>query len=97
MVLNAASVNRDDHTEIVGFLLPENGTLRLAPAYDVTHSLNPEGAWTQRHQMPFNGKTEGSSRRTCTPSPSGTTFADRRASHAACSTRARSGRTSRGS
>lgn len=58
MVFNVAAVNRDDHTKNVGFLLPQDGTWQLAPAYDVTHAFNPEGAWTQRHQMSVNGKTE---------------------------------------
>ena len=34
----------------------------LSPAYDVTYSYNPEGAWTSRHQMTLNGKREGFSR-----------------------------------
>lgn len=59
MVFNVAAVNRDDHTKNVGFLLPREGAWELAPAYDVTHAFNPEGAWTQRHQMSINGKTEG--------------------------------------
>lgn len=58
LVFNVAAVNRDDHTKNVGFLLPRDGTWQLAPAYDVTHAFNPEGAWTQRHQMSVNGKTE---------------------------------------
>jgi serine/threonine-protein kinase HipA len=59
MVFNVAAVNRDDHTKNVGFLLPQDGDWQLSPAYDVTHAFNPEGAWTQRHQMSINGKTEG--------------------------------------
>lgn len=59
MVFNVAAVNRDDHTKNVGFLLPQDGTWQLAPAYDVTHAFNPEGQWTQRHQMSINGKTQG--------------------------------------
>lgn len=58
MVFNVAAVNRDDHTKNLGFLLPQDATWQLAPAYDVTHAFNPEGAWTQRHQMSINGKVE---------------------------------------
>jgi serine/threonine-protein kinase HipA len=56
---NVAAMNRDDHTKNLAFLLPENGDWALAPAYDVTHSHNPEGKWTGRHQMSVNGKREG--------------------------------------
>ena len=56
MVFNVAAVNRDDHTKNLAFLLPENGTWQLAPAYDVTHSHNSRSKWTQRHQMSVNGK-----------------------------------------
>ena len=56
VVFNVAAVNRDDHTKNLAFLLPEDGDWRLAPAYDITHAHNPNGAWTQRHQMSISGK-----------------------------------------
>ena len=59
MVFNVAAVNRDDHTKNVAFLLPRNGSWMLAPAFDVTHSFNPRGHFTQRHQMGVNSKFEG--------------------------------------
>ena len=31
----------------------------LAPAFDVTYSYNPDGSWTNRHQMTMNGKRDG--------------------------------------
>jgi len=55
MVFNVAAVNRDDHTKNFAFLLPKDGTWSLAPAYDITHAYNPDGEWTQRHQMSVNG------------------------------------------
>jgi len=58
MVFNVVGMNRDDHTKNVGFLLREDSTWNLAPAYDVTHAFNPEGKWTQRHQMSINSKYE---------------------------------------
>ena len=59
MVFNVAAVNRDDHTKNLAFLLPENGSWELAPAYDVTHAHNSTGGWTMNHQMSINGKFDG--------------------------------------
>jgi serine/threonine-protein kinase HipA len=59
IAFNVAAVNRDDHTKNLAFLLPEGGDWQLAPAYDVTHSHNPAGQWTARHQMSVNGKRLG--------------------------------------
>ena len=58
MVFNVAAVNRDDHTKNFAFLCTHEGRWSLAPAFDVTHSYNPKGEWTQRHQMSINGKFE---------------------------------------
>ena len=55
---NVAAANRDDHTKNLGFVCQPNGEWALAPAYDVNHSYNPEGLWTQRHQMSVNAKFE---------------------------------------
>lgn len=59
LVFNVAAVNRDDHTKNLAFLLSENGSWQLAPAYDVTRSHNSQSKWTQRHQMSVNGKFDG--------------------------------------
>ena len=60
MVFNVASVNRDDHTKNLAFLLPAGGAWQLAPAFDVTHAHNSaEGTWTQAHQMSVNGRFDG--------------------------------------
>lgn len=56
MVFNVVALNRDDHTKNFAFLLPKDGAWRLAPAYDITHAFNPQGRWTQHHQMSINGK-----------------------------------------
>ena len=58
MVFNVVAMNRDDHTKNVGFLLTQEGRWTLAPAYDLTHAFNPQGEWTQRHQMGINAKFE---------------------------------------
>jgi serine/threonine-protein kinase HipA len=57
-VFNVAAANRDDHTKNLGFVCSPKGDWALAPAYDVNHSYNPEGLWTQRHQMSVNAKFE---------------------------------------
>lgn len=59
MVFNVLARNQDDHTKNIAFLMDRHGEWRLSPAYDVTYSYNPEGAWTSRHQMSVNGKTSG--------------------------------------
>jgi serine/threonine-protein kinase HipA len=58
VVFNIAAANRDDHTKNLSFRCDEAGNWSLAPAYDVNYSYNPEGQWTQRHQMSVNGKFE---------------------------------------
>ena len=58
MVFNAAARNQDDHTRNISFLMDPDGSWRLAPAFDVIWSYNPQGEWTNRHQMSINGKME---------------------------------------
>jgi serine/threonine-protein kinase HipA len=58
LVFNVAGANRDDHTKNLSFCCDEDGTWSLSPAYDVNHAYNPQGRWTQRHQMSVNGKFE---------------------------------------
>jgi serine/threonine-protein kinase HipA len=59
MVFNVFAMNRDDHTKNFAFLLAENSTWRLAPAYDLIYSHDPDGEWTINHSMSVNGKFEG--------------------------------------
>jgi len=56
MVFNVMARNQDDHTKNIAFLMNKRGEWRLAPAYDVVYSYNPDGMWTRRHQMSINGK-----------------------------------------
>lgn len=58
MVFNVLAFNRDDHTKNISFLMDRSGTWRLAPAYDVTFSYNPQSKWISRHQLSVNGKRE---------------------------------------
>jgi len=58
MVFNLAARNQDDHTKNIAFLMNKKGEWSLAPAFDVTYSYNPSGAWTATHQMTVNGKRD---------------------------------------
>ena len=55
---NIAARNQDDHTKNISFLMDRQGRWSLSPAYDVTYSYNPDGAWTSQHQMSLAGKTD---------------------------------------
>lgn len=55
MVFNVVSVNQDDHTKNISFLMDQSGVWQLSPAYDITYS-NGTG-WTSKHQMTINSKT----------------------------------------
>ena len=57
-LFNILARNQDDHTKNLSFLMDRRGTWHLAPAYDVTYSYNPDGLWTNRHQMSLNGKRD---------------------------------------
>jgi len=58
MVFNVMSVNMDDHTKNISFLMDESGKWRLSPAYDMGFSYNPNGRWANAHQMTINGKKD---------------------------------------
>jgi len=56
---NVVARNQDDHVKNIAFLMDREGTWTLAPAFDVTYSYNPAGAWTSTHQMRLNNKRDG--------------------------------------
>jgi len=58
MVFNVVARNQDDHVKNIAFLMNPLGEWSLAPAFDVTYSYNPTGAWTGTHQMTLNGKRD---------------------------------------
>lgn len=62
MVFNIVGRNQDDHVKNIAFLMDKSGEWSLAPAFDVTYSYNPSGAWTSSHQMTVNGKRDGFTR-----------------------------------
>jgi len=62
MAFNVVARNQDDHVKNIAFLMDRRGQWSLSPAYDVTYSYNPDGAWTSQHQMTLNGKRAGFTR-----------------------------------
>jgi serine/threonine-protein kinase HipA len=62
MAFNIVARNQDDHVKNIAFLMNKRGEWSLAPAFDVTYSYNPSGAWTATHQMTMNGKREAFTR-----------------------------------
>jgi len=56
MAFNIIARNQDDHVKNISYLMDRSGTWHLSPAFDVTYSYNPHGAWTSEHQMSLNGK-----------------------------------------
>jgi len=58
MAFNIIARNQDDHVKNIAFLMDKSGQWALAPAFDVTYSYNPSGAWTASHQMTLNGKQD---------------------------------------
>ncbi len=59
MVFNIVARNQDDHVKNIAFLMDRSGNWSLAPAFDMTWSYQPGGAWTSTHQMTMNGKRSG--------------------------------------
>ncbi|MBU8869517.1 MAG: type II toxin-antitoxin system HipA family toxin [Gemmatimonadales bacterium] len=58
MVFNIIGRNQDDHVKNISFLMDKSGAWTLSPAFDMTYSFNPAGAWTNAHQMSLNGKRD---------------------------------------
>ena len=55
-VFNVIALNQDDHVKNISFLMDRSGSWQLSPAYDIAYSYNPQGTWTQDHQMSMAGK-----------------------------------------
>jgi len=62
MVFNVISMNMDDHTKNISFLMDSDGNWRLSPAYDLSWSYHPGNKWLAMHQMTINGKRQDISR-----------------------------------
>ncbi|MDI4635857.1 type II toxin-antitoxin system HipA family toxin [Pelomonas sp. V22] len=62
MAFNVASVNHDDHTKNVAFLMDQKGEWSLAPAYDMAFSFDPNNTWLRQHLMSVDGEVLGITR-----------------------------------
>ncbi len=58
MVFNIVGRNQDDHVKNIAFLMNKQGEWSLSPAFDMTYSFNPTGAFTSSHQMTLNFKQD---------------------------------------
>lgn len=58
MVFNVVARNQDDHTRNIAFMLWLDRKWKLTPAFDVCWSYNPQGEWTNKHQMTLSGKRD---------------------------------------
>ncbi|MDP0587789.1 MAG: type II toxin-antitoxin system HipA family toxin [Candidatus Endonucleobacter bathymodioli] len=58
MAFNIIGRNQDDHVKNISFLMDKSGNWSLSPAFDMTYSYNPQGDWTNKHQMSLNGKCD---------------------------------------
>jgi serine/threonine-protein kinase HipA len=56
IAFNVMAKNCDDHTKNFSFILRDQKSWELAPAYDLTFAYNPKGEWTFQHLMSVNGK-----------------------------------------
>jgi serine/threonine-protein kinase HipA len=59
MLFNVVARNQDDHPKNIAFLMDKAGRWSLSPAFDMTYSYNPAGAFTSSHQMSIHGKRDG--------------------------------------
>lgn len=63
MVFNILSNNTDDHNKNFSFIMDENGSWRLAPAYDITYIINRGGYLpNEEHCMFIRAKLRGITR-----------------------------------
>jgi serine/threonine-protein kinase HipA len=56
MAFNYMAMNCDDHSKNFSFLMDNNGSWRLAPAYDVTFAHNEQNIWLREHLTGIDGK-----------------------------------------
>lgn len=58
MVFNIVARNQDDHAKNFGFILKQNKSWELAPAFDLAYSYRPDSKWVNSHQLTLNGKRD---------------------------------------
>lgn len=59
MVFNVLATNYDDHTKNFSFILKKDDKWKLAPAYDLCFSFNPNNHWVNKQTLSVNGKRLG--------------------------------------
>lgn len=59
MVFNVLATNYDDHTKNFSFILKKDEHWRLAPAYDLCFSFDPNNHWVSKQTLSVNGKRLG--------------------------------------
>lgn len=59
MVFNILSTNYDDHTKNFSFLLKQNESWSLSPAYDLCFSFDETNHWVSKQTLSVNGKRLG--------------------------------------
>ena len=58
MTFNVIATNYDDHTKNFSFILEKDQPWKLAPAYDLCFSYDPQNHWVDRQTLSVNGKRE---------------------------------------
>jgi serine/threonine-protein kinase HipA len=58
-VFNVLATNYDDHTKNFSFILKKDQNWRLAPAYDLCFSFDPNNHWVSQQTLSVNGKRIG--------------------------------------
>lgn len=56
MVFNVLATNYDDHTKNFSFILKKDENWRLAPAFDLCFSFDPNNFWVSKQTLSVNGK-----------------------------------------
>ena len=59
MVFNVMAINYDDHTKNFAFMLRQGDSWKLAPAYDVCFSYDPDNIWVSQQTLSINSKHRG--------------------------------------
>lgn len=59
MVFNVLATNCDDHTKNFSFRLVKDQKWKLAPAYDICFSYDPQNVWVNQQTLSINGKHIG--------------------------------------
>jgi serine/threonine-protein kinase HipA len=64
MVFNVVARNIDDHSKNFSFLMQQDGSWRLSPAYDLTFTYTPtDPSFMNRHEFSINGKSDDLTRK----------------------------------